>query len=83
MKTTSGDDGLVTKWKQRLATPGLEAAQRLRLHLAMARRRTTLATMALAMHHFDPRTRAPGIFGVRLGAVFLSRSTPDFPLHAD
>jgi len=36
-----------------LATPGLEAAQRLRLHLAMGKAADDLGDYALAMQHFD------------------------------
>ena len=34
---TSGDDGLLQRMEAALATPGLEAAQRLRLHLAIGK----------------------------------------------
>ena len=36
-----------------LATPGLEAAQRLRLHLAIGKAAEDLGDYALAMQHFD------------------------------
>jgi tetratricopeptide (TPR) repeat protein len=49
----SGDNGLVTKMENALATPGLEAAQRLRLHLAMGKAADDLGDHALAMRHFD------------------------------
>jgi tetratricopeptide (TPR) repeat protein len=50
---TSGDDGLVQRMESALATPGLEAAQRLRLHLAMGKAADDLGDYALAMRHFD------------------------------
>src|ERR1700744_933678 len=36
-----------------LGTPGLEAGQRLRLHLAIGKAADDLCDYALAMHHFD------------------------------
>src|SRR5947207_1598010 len=46
-----------------LATPGLEAAQRLRLHLALGKAADDLGDYALAMQHFDAAD------AVRRGAV--------------
>jgi tetratricopeptide (TPR) repeat protein len=50
---TSDDDGLVQRMGAALATPGLEAAQRLRLHLAIGKAAEDLGDYALAMQHFD------------------------------
>ena len=50
---TSDDDGLVQRMEAALATPGLEAAQRLRLHLAIGKAAEDLGDYALAMRHFD------------------------------
>src|ERR1700723_3612062 len=50
---TSDDDGLVQRMGVALATPGLEAAQRLRLHLAIGKAAEDLGDYALAMQHFD------------------------------
>jgi tetratricopeptide (TPR) repeat protein len=50
---TSDDDGLLQRMKAALATPGLEAAQRLRLHLAIGKAADDLGDYALAMQHFD------------------------------
>jgi tetratricopeptide (TPR) repeat protein len=47
------DDGLLQKMEAALATPGLEAAQRLRVHLAIGKAADDLANYALAMQHFD------------------------------
>jgi len=50
---TSDDDGLLQEMEAALATPGLEAAQRLRLHLAVGKAADDLGNYALAMRHFD------------------------------
>jgi tetratricopeptide (TPR) repeat protein len=50
---TSDDDGLLQRMETALATPGLEAAQRLRLHLAIGKAAEDLGDYALAMQHFD------------------------------
>ncbi|HWY49373.1 MAG TPA: tetratricopeptide repeat protein, partial [Bryobacteraceae bacterium] len=50
---TSEDDGLLQRMEAALATPGLEAAQRLRLHLAIGKAADDLGDYALAMQHFD------------------------------
>ncbi len=52
-RVTSDDDGLVQRMEAALATPGLEAAQRLRLHLAIGKAADDLGHYALAMQHFD------------------------------
>jgi tetratricopeptide (TPR) repeat protein len=50
---TSDDDGLLQRMEAALATPGLEAAQRVRLHLALGKAADDLGDYALAMQHFD------------------------------
>jgi Flp pilus assembly protein TadD len=50
---TTADDGLLAQMKAALATPGLDAAQRLRVHLALGKAADDLGDYALAMHHFD------------------------------
>ncbi len=52
-RVTSDDDGLLERMEAALATPGLEAAQRLRLHLAIGKAADDLGDYALAMQHFD------------------------------
>jgi tetratricopeptide (TPR) repeat protein len=47
------DDGLLPRMEAALETPGLEAAQRLRLHLAVGKAAQDLSDYALAMRHFD------------------------------
>jgi tetratricopeptide (TPR) repeat protein len=50
---TSDDDGLLQRMEAALATPGLEAAQRLRVHLAIGKAADDLGDYAMAMRHFD------------------------------
>jgi len=52
-RVTRDDDSLVQRMEVALATPGLEAAQRLRLHLAIGKAADDLGDYALAMQHFD------------------------------
>jgi len=62
---TSNDDGLLQRMEAALATPGLEAAQRVRLHLALGKAADDLGDYALAMQHFD------GADAVRRGCLFF------------
>lgn len=50
---TSEDEGLLQQMEAALATPGLESAQRLRVHLAIGKAAEDLGDYALAMQHFD------------------------------
>src|SRR6202044_836018 len=50
---TGDDDGLLQRMEAALAIPGLEAAQRLRLHLAIGKAADDRGDYALAMQHFD------------------------------
>ena len=50
---TSVDDDLLQRMEAALSTPGLEVAQRLRLHLAIGKAADDLGEHALAMQHFD------------------------------
>jgi tetratricopeptide (TPR) repeat protein len=52
-RVTSDDDGLLQQMQAALATPGLEAAQRHRLHLAIGKAADDLGDYSLAMQHFD------------------------------
>src|SRR5271165_6607837 len=52
-RVTSADDGLLARMEAALSTPGLEAAQRLRLHLAIGKAAEDFGDYALAMQHFD------------------------------
>jgi tetratricopeptide (TPR) repeat protein len=50
---TRDDDGLLPQMQAALTTPGLEAAQRQRIHLAIGKAADDLGDYALAMQHFD------------------------------
>ena len=50
---TNSDKGLLQEMQSALATPGLEAGQLLRLHLAIGKAAEDLGDYALAMQHFD------------------------------
>ncbi len=50
---TVADNGLLARMEAALETPGLEAAQRLRLHLALGKAADDLGEYALAMRHLD------------------------------
>jgi Flp pilus assembly protein TadD len=52
-RITADDGGLMQQMEAALATPGLEAFQRLRLHLALGKAAEDLGEFALAMQHFD------------------------------
>jgi Flp pilus assembly protein TadD len=47
------DDGLLQRMEAALATPRLDTAQRLRLHLAIGKAAEDLGDYSLAMRHFD------------------------------
>jgi tetratricopeptide (TPR) repeat protein len=57
------DDGLLQRMEAALATPGLEMAQLLRVHLAIGKAADDLGDYALAMQHFDAAD------GVRRGSA--------------
>jgi Flp pilus assembly protein TadD len=50
---TPDDAGLIARMEAALATPGLDAAQRLRVHLALGKAADDLCDYARAMQHFD------------------------------
>ena len=52
-RVTTADEGLLARMTAALATPGLEAAQRQRVHLAMGKAADDLGDYAQAMQHFD------------------------------
>jgi tetratricopeptide (TPR) repeat protein len=86
---TSDDDGLLQRMGAALATPGLEAAQRLRLHLAIGKAADDLGDYALAMRHFDAaddvrRASAPfdsAAFSVEIDRM-IARCTPELMARA-
>jgi len=57
------DGGLLQQMEAALATPGLDAAQRLRVHLAIGKAADDLGDYSLAMKHFDAAD------GVRRGSA--------------
>jgi tetratricopeptide (TPR) repeat protein len=86
---TPDDRGLVERMETALATPGLEAAQRLRLHLAVGKAADDLADYALAMRHFDAADavrRSTLAFDARAFALeadrVIARCTPDWIAQA-
>jgi tetratricopeptide (TPR) repeat protein len=72
---TSDDDGLLQRMEAALATPGLEAVQRLRLHLAIGKAADDLGDYPLAMKHFDAAD------GVRRGATSFDSAA--FSIESD
>jgi tetratricopeptide (TPR) repeat protein len=86
---TSDDDGLLQRMEAALATPGLEAAQRLRLHLAIGKAADDLGNYALAMQHFDAAhvvRRGSGSFDSAAFSVetghLIARCTPELIARA-
>ena len=63
---TRDEDGLLQRMEAALATQGLEAGQRQRVHLAIGKAAEDLGGYALAMQHFDA---ADAVRVVRLGCV--------------
>jgi tetratricopeptide (TPR) repeat protein len=86
---TSDDDGLLRRMEAALATPGLEAAQRLRLHLAIGKAAEDLGDYAMAMHHFDTADAVRRGFAAFDSAAFsieidrlIARCTPEWIARA-
>ena len=86
---TSDDDGLLQSMEAALATPGLEAVQRLRLHLAIGKAADDLGDYALAMRHFDAAgdvRRGCGSFDSAAFSVesdrLIARCTPELIARA-
>jgi tetratricopeptide (TPR) repeat protein/LPS sulfotransferase NodH len=86
---TSHDDGLLQAMQSALATPGLEAVQRLRVHLAIGKAAEDLGDYALAMQHFDAadavrRVSAPfdsAAFAIEIDRL-IARCTPEWIARA-
>jgi tetratricopeptide (TPR) repeat protein len=83
-------DGLVQGVQAALATPGLEAGQRLRLHLAIGKAAEDLGEYALAMHHFDAADEARRAAASFDSAAFsaeidrlIARCTPEWIARVD
>src|SRR5580692_7039692 len=82
---TSDDDGLLQGMQAALATPGLEAGQRLRLHLAIGKAAEDLGDYGLAMQHFDAADavrRGSGSFDSATFSIeidqLIARCTPEW-----
>ncbi len=86
---TSDDDGLLQEMQAALDTPGLEAAQRLRVHLAIGKAAEDLGDCALAMQHFDAADAVrrgfasfdPAAFSVEIDRL-IARFTPELIARA-
>jgi len=86
---TSDDNGLLQRMEAALATPGLEAAQRLRLHLGIGKAAEDLGDYRLAMEHFDAasavrRASAPfdsAAFSIEIDRL-IARFTPELIVRA-
>jgi tetratricopeptide (TPR) repeat protein len=86
---TSDDDGLLQQMEAALATPGLEAGQRLRLHLALGKAEEDLGDYAQAMQQFDAADSVRRGFSSFDSAAFameidrlMARCTPDLIARA-
>ena len=86
---TTDDDGLLQQMEAALATPGLEAAQRLRVHLAIGKAAEDLGDYALAMQHFDAADDVRRSFGSFDSSAFsteidrlIARCTPEWIARA-
>jgi tetratricopeptide (TPR) repeat protein len=89
-RVTSNDDGLLQQMEAALATPGLEATQRHRLHLAIGKVADDLGDYALAMQHFDAADtvrRGSGSFDSAVFSIevdrLIARCTPEWIARAN
>lgn len=81
---TRNDDGLLQQMEAALATPGLEPAQRHRVHLAIGKAADDVGDFALAMRHFDladdvRRSSSPfdsAAFSIEIDRL-IARCTPE------
>ncbi len=86
---TGADDALLPRMEATLATPGLEAAQCLRLHLAIGKAAEDLGDYALAMQHFDAADALrrgsasfdPAAFSAEIDRL-MARCTPEWIARA-
>jgi tetratricopeptide (TPR) repeat protein len=86
---TRDDGGLFAQMESALTTPGLEAAQRVRIHLALGKAADDLSDYALAMQHFDAADtvrRGSLSFDSEAFALeidqMIARYTPEWIAHA-
>ena len=88
-RLTPGDAAILPRMQAALATPGLDGAQILRVHLAIGKAADDLGGHELAMRHFDAadgvRRRMLGFdstaFDAQIDAM-IARVTPDFLARA-
>jgi tetratricopeptide (TPR) repeat protein len=86
---TSDDDGLLQQMEAALAEPSLEAAQRLRVHLAIGKAAEDLGDYALAMRHLDAADEVrrgsasfdAAAFSTEIDRL-IARSTPELMARA-
>lgn len=88
-RVTSDDDGLLQRMEAAVTTPGLEAAQLLRVHLAIGKAADDLGDYALAMQHFDSADTVRRGFGSFDSSAFseeidhmIARCTPELMARA-
>ncbi len=88
-RVTGDDNVLLQTMEAALGTPGLEAAQLLRLHLAIGKAADDLGEYALAMRHFDSADEVRRSFGSFDSAAFskqvdrlIDRCTPELIARA-
>jgi tetratricopeptide (TPR) repeat protein len=87
--SNDNDDGLLQRMEAALATPGLEAAQRQRLHLAIGKAADDLGDYALAMQHLDAADAVrrgsasfdSAAFSIEIDRL-IARCTPDLIARA-
>ena len=86
---TSDDNGLLQGMQAALSTPGLEAGQRLRVHLAIGKAAEDLGDYGLAMQHFDAADMVrrgsasfdSAAFSIEIDRL-IARCTPEFIAQA-
>jgi Flp pilus assembly protein TadD len=86
---TAADGDLIQRMEAALATPGLETAQRLRIHLALGKAADDLGDYALAMRRFDAADTVrrgsasfdSALFDVQINRI-IARCTPDLIARA-
>ena len=88
-RIAAADDGLILQMEAALATPGLDAAQRLRVHLALGKALDDRNDFAAAMRHFDEadivrrasRSFDSGAFDAQVDRL-IARCTPELIARA-
>ncbi len=86
---TRNDDGLLQEMQSALATPGLGAEQRQRIHLAIGKAAEDLGDYGLAMQHFEAADAVrrgsasfdSAAFSIEIGRL-IARFTPDLIARA-